>query len=363
MATYNKRKDKSGKWRYTAQIRINKKNKKPYTESKTFSTKTAAKDWANMREIQLKESANFEAAIFEGTTFEKLIKRYSKEVGGPDGFEKSKQSHLNFLQKQEISESDVRDVTAADFVEHLRLRALNVQPATALNDLVYFGVVMKHARVAWSIPFDLQILSDARTTAKNAGYIAKSKQRKRRPSDDELKKIINYFKGKTRSSYPMVLIIWFEIYSARRTGEMCRILRDEIYKKNKTFEARDVKHPNGSKGNDKTSRITDRGWEVIQAILKEVPDVDGRLFPFNPKTISTYFTNACKVLGIEDLHFYDLKHESMSRMAEDGLTIPQISEISLHNDWKSLQIYVNMKPRKDTRLEFCPINGYKDVEV
>ena len=47
------------------------------------------------------------------------------------------------------------------------------------------------------------------------------------------------------------------------------------------------------------------------------------------------------MLDIHDLHFHDLRHEGCSRLAESGLSIPEIQQVSLHDSWSSLQIYVN----------------------
>ena len=75
------------------------------------------------------------------------------------------------------------------------------------------------------------------------------------------------------------------------------------------------------------------------------------LVPLNNRSISASWTRACKVLGIEDLRFHDLRHEAATRLAEDGLTIPQIQRVTLHDSWGSLQRYVNIRRRAD-RLDF-----------
>ena len=68
------------------------------------------------------------------------------------------------------------------------------------------------------------------------------------------------------------------------------------------------------------------------------------IFPHNSKTISKYFTDACKSLGIVDLHFHDLRHEASSRLFEKGLTIVQVQQITLHSNWATLSRYVNLDP-------------------
>ena len=49
-----------------------------------------------------------------------------------------------------------------------------------------------------------------------------------------------------------------------------------------------------------------------------------------------------KQAGIDDLRFHDLRHEAATRLAEQGLTVPQIQQYTLHDDWNSLKRYVNL---------------------
>ena len=44
-----------------------------------------------------------------------------------------------------------------------------------------------------------------------------------------------------------------------------------------------------------------------------------RIFPYTTDAIGAAFTRACKLLGIDDLHFHDLRHEGVSRLFEAGL--------------------------------------------
>jgi integrase len=64
----------------------------------------------------------------------------------------------------------------------------------------------------------------------------------------------------------------------------------------------------------------------------------------NSKTVGSYFTSACKMLGIKDLHFHDLRHEATSRLFERGFSIVQAQQITLHSSWATLQRYVNLNP-------------------
>jgi integrase len=73
------------------------------------------------------------------------------------------------------------------------------------------------------------------------------------------------------------------------------------------------------------------------------PRADKVIFPYKAKTISDIFARACKVLGIEDLRFHDLRHEGVSRLFEMGKTIPQVAVVSGHRSWQSLQRYTHLR--------------------
>ena len=106
-------------------------------------------------------------------------------------------------------------------------------------------------------------------------------------------------------------------------------------------------------------KITPECMEVIEEVLKpdtrermlELGYSDQLLFPLDSKTIGTYFTRACHILGIEGLRFHDLRHEAATRYAEDGFTVPQLEQITLHTSWNTLRRYVNIHHRED-RLIF-----------
>jgi hypothetical protein len=49
------------------------------------------------------------------------------------------------------------------------------------------------------------------------------------------------------------------------------------------------------------------------AIVQRQPRVSDRIIAYNPRTVSAYFTDVCKVLGIVDLRSHDSRHEGTSQ--------------------------------------------------
>jgi integrase len=81
-----------------------------------------------------------------------------------------------------------------------------------------------------------------------------------------------------------------------------------------------------------------------QAIIAGLPKVQGAICPYKPQSVSAAVYRACKIVGIENLHLHDLRHEGVSRLFEAGLDIPRVSMISGHVSWGTLRRYTHLKP-------------------
>jgi hypothetical protein len=95
---------------------------------------------------------------------------------------------------------------------------VNVGPSTVGNDLSHLGAVFAVAK-AWAYPLDQTAMNDAFVVAKRLGIASKSRERDRRPSLEELDKILECFGERLKrrpSPIPMQKIIGFAMFSTRR---------------------------------------------------------------------------------------------------------------------------------------------------
>lgn len=353
MGTIVARPQKDGTVRYKAQIRIMRAGKTIHNESRTFSKQAMAKAWMLKRETELEQPGAIDASRHSGVSLGTLLQRYLDEV--LDGFGRTKREHIKQLIGMPLAREPAMGLTAPRLMEHIQWRrGQGTGPSTIANDLVWLRIAMRYAADAWGWPINLESLETAARAARASRQIAKPRRRNRRPTPEELEKLDAYFASRPqreKTSPPMRLVMWLAIYSCRRQDELTRILWADMDRESLTYLVRDLKHPDGSAGNDKIALLPERGWEVIEAI----PQTDARLLPYKSETISASFTRACKVLGIDDLRFHDLRHEGASRLAEDGSTIPEIQQVTLHESWSSLQVYVNMKVKRQRRVDFTPM--------
>lgn len=365
MGTIAQRKLKDGTIRYRAEIRINKKGVPVFKESQTFGTKRAAANWIGKREAEIDENPGilFGQESLRDLTLYDAITKYLAEVG--DQYGRTKTYSLKLIQKLPIAQNMVAEISATHISSHVFLRKkgidkLNLQPiatSTLQHELLHIRGVLSHASIMWDLKVDLASFDKTTAQLRKTRQISSSQKRDRLPTFEELESLTEYFVRKWNQScysYPMHLIMWFAIFSCRREAEITRMQLGDYDEDNKIWNIRDLKNPNGSKGNHKEFSVHEDCQQFIHLLLDE--EVRNRmlkrgydenlLVPLSPKTIGSEFRNACRLLGIDDLHFHDLRHEGCTRLAEKGMTIPQIQHVSLHDSWSSLERYVSVKVRK-----------------
>ena len=93
--------------------------------------------------------------------------------------------------------------------------------------------------------------------------------------------------------------------------------------------------------------LSDGKMAEALGVVQRQPRTSDRIFPASTDAIGAAFTRACKVLGIEDLHFHDLRHEGISRLFELGWSIPHVATVSGHRSWQSLKRYTHIRQRGD----------------
>lgn len=341
MATIVARPRKDGTIGYTAQIKIKRGGKVVFSQAQTFDKEATAKAWVKKKEAALAKPGALEAAAKKGGTVGDLIDRYvglfQKDIG------RTKAQVLAAAKRFEIAGLEAESVTSANVVEFARALSDGRQPQTVQNYLSHLSAVFRVARATWGVDIDRNVMRDALDATKHFGLTAKSGRRERRPTVEEMTRLMQHFEAKTRhrNSMPMQRVVAFAMFSARRQEEITRIRWADL--EPGRVLVRDMKHPGDKRGNDQ--------WCVLppeaEAIARAMPQVAPEIFPFSTDAISAAFTRACKTLGIEDLHFHDLRHEGASRLFEQGWTIPRVAEVTGHRTWQSLQRYSHLRQTGD----------------
>lgn len=252
---------------------------------------------------------------------------------------------------------------SSDIIAHCQWRATQpirrgsdktVQPQTINQDITYLRSALDYAASGWDMPeITAKAIEDAMPKLVKFGLIAKSRPRDRRPTREEFKALEDYFKtpsgrGKARE-IPMHVIQEFQVWSARRISETCRIKFEDVNEEKRTVIVRDMKDPKKKKGNDVEVPLLGRAWEIVEPRLKAwkergSPAVE-RIFPYNSKSVGAAYTLAKKELGIKNLRLHDLRREAASRLFEAGYSVQEVMLVTGHKTpMMLLRVYTKLKP-------------------
>jgi integrase len=318
--------------------------------SQTFHLKEDARAWALEAEYRIdKGDAPSPVRASRLQTFGDLIDLHiadMKDVGKAPG--RSKEATLIML-KRRLGALKTTALDRECLVKFGRKRAAEgAGPMTVSMDMGMIRLVVSHAAAVHGLPVPVEPIDLARIALKRLGLTGKSNERDRRPTDEELAKLIDHFDGNPRQIIPMGRIIKFAVATAMRQEEICRVIWSDLNTRTKMLTIRDRKDPRAKKGNDqRIPLLAVSGYDAV-ALIEEQRAIraneDERIFSYNAKSVSNVFTRACQALEIEDLHFHDLRHEGTSRLFEAGYRIEQVSLVTGHKDWKMLRRYTHLKP-------------------
>lgn len=336
-------KQKSGSWR----VQVRRKGR---SVSETFVRHEDAKRWAIDAERQIdRGEMPSTSRIAKLKTFGDLIDLHiadMKEVGKAPG--RSKDATLRML-KRELGSSYLGEIDRDRIVRFGRARAAQGAGPTTLGiDIGTIKLVIQHAAAVHGITVRVEPVDLGRHALKRLGLVGKSKERDRRPTDDELEKLFACWDANDRQLIPMSRIVKFAIATAMRQEEICRVTWQDLNARTKMLTIRDRKDPREKRGNDqRIPLLAVSGYDAVALVEEQRAiraNADDRVFPYNHKSVSASFTRTCKELEIDDLHFHDLRHEGTSRLFEAGFEIQQVALVTGHRDWKMLRRYTHLRP-------------------
>ena len=185
MATIRTRRRQNGSLAYLAEVRIKKDGRLVHRESKTFDKRRAATEWAAKLEKYLNKPNGVphrQHQVLIGS-LRRILAKYRKEVSEVRPMGRSKTAHIKFLENSELASFDVRDIKTSDLIAHVReRRKAGAGASTVNNDIIWLRVILRYARAAWEVPFDLSIIDDAYSVLRAEKLVSKSRVRTRRPT-------------------------------------------------------------------------------------------------------------------------------------------------------------------------------------
>lgn len=325
---------RDGKWR----VRITRKGHPCI--SRSFDLKRDAEIFAAVTEADL--ARGLFRAKDTITTLRALVVRYRDEVTPHKRGSRQETYLLNAILRPESVAASmmarlVAEISPADVARWRDARLKQVKPATLAREWATLGHVLSHAEREWSIPLPNG------NPFRQARKPQVLNQRDRRVRDDELDAIC----AVTESAH-LAALVRLAVETGARRGELLALRWSEIDLKRRT-----ARLPTGTtkNGHARVLPLSPRALAVLEAMPRRP---DGKLFDLRADSVTQAFSRAVAHAKriytgedagfLEGVTFHCLRHEALSRLAEQGWGATEIASVSGHRTLQLVQRYVHHRP-------------------
>jgi len=347
MATIRERKDAQGNKSFHVQIRL--KGFPPQTKS--FDSKTIAKQWAAQVETDLRAGRYMQRVEAERHTVRELIDKYRREV------------LLTRKPQREADQGPILDWWSNKLGAYSLAELTPALIGASRDELAATPTATGKPRAAATVVRSLATLSHVLSVAAKEWQwleispmpkVAKPRvnnERIRHLSDDERDRLLDAA-SQSANAYLYVIVV-IAISTGMRYSELMHLRWRDI-------TLREHEDDYGLVLLNQTKNGERRGIPLTGVALKEVRrlfaehaktrkgvfDPDALLFPSGaepgqPVQIRKSWDTTLKRAGIENFRFHDLRHTTASYLAMGGATAPEIAEILGHKDLKMVKRYAH----------------------
>lgn len=224
MAYYSieKRQRAEGTTRYRCTVGVRKNGEYLYRESKTFTKQNQATSWGVRLVSELETHGVPSESSVGDLTIGDLIDKYITHPIISANLGRSIKGVLNLLLRNELAKILLSSIQPHSFIEHCRYRAsIGASPSTVSQDVTYLSSVLTSPKPLFNIDVNQEALNVARSTVTKMGVISQSKRRSRRPSREEIDRLMQGLAARIEASAkstPFADIFLFSILSCMRVG-------------------------------------------------------------------------------------------------------------------------------------------------
>ncbi len=338
---------KVGDYQWEARVR-----RKGYpTIGKTFAYKEDAEDWGRDQETAMKKGTWKDPRLHFDTeivTLKDALRKYASEVSSEKKGEKQELVRLRKWEEHSIANLPIGQVTGQHLFKHIQERKREGKASNTIRlELSLLSRVFEVSRKSFGV-------SELKNPVKDIDMPSGSRERDRRCSDEEFKKILAELNKVCRNA-DIPRVVEFALHTGMRQSEIIGkaatttkpatlgLTWENINKKDSTAFMPDTKSPTG-KERSRTVPLFDPALDIINALPRPIDG--GKVFNVTQDGLIRAFSDACKRAEIDDLHFHDLRHEFTSRLIETGWGMHEVMAITGHSTAEMLRRYTHIKAAK-----------------
>lgn len=277
-----------------------------------------------------------------------LMERYIVEVApGHKGGDVEVSRMRRLMRTEAFVDKKLAALATEDLQDFINDRLTEVAPATVDRDIDIISQVLNYAHDVWKI-------APAESPMDGLRRPKYFNERDRRLKGDEEARLLAAAHADENEFIEPAIILAIE--TAMRRGELLSLTIENIF-----FEERYAYLPDTKNGRSRKVPLSSRAIGVLKA-LPAKPSVPLLNLSENALKIA-FFRRVLPRAKIKDLHFHDLRHEAISRLAESGqFQLIELQAISGHRDTRMLTRYAHLcsgkLSEKMDRLQVGTITQY-----
>lgn len=295
-------------------------------QSETFPTKTAAQAWASQLEADI---ATGKAGGIPNKTFGDLLTRYAEEVSPTKRGERWERLRIGLTLRDPVASVHLRDFDSRAVAAWRDRRLTQVSAASVHREWNLLSNACTIAVREWKWLKDNPMREVKRPTEPEA--------RDRLATDDEIERLL-FALGYDHGAAPVTVTaragaaMLFAIETAMRAGEIAGLTWANV-----KLEQRYCKIEGGKTSAAK--RDVPLSAEAIR-IIEQMPKDAATVFSVTTAQIDALFRKAKARAMIDNLHFHDMRHLAITRLAKKLDVLP-LARMVGHRDLRMLMIYYN----------------------
>lgn len=209
---------------------------------------------------------------------------------------------------------------------HPRTPGKTVGPATVKLELMLLSHVFSIAITEWGLDHLTNPVLKIRKPKTPPG-------RSRRLSPVEERKILRA--AIRHPNHELYAIIVLALETAMRQGEILALRWENVSWKKRTVFLLLTKN-----GDAREVPLSRAAYAILCNHM--TPAAEGRVFSYSTAGLKSSWRSFILGLGIQDLHFHDLRHSSISSLMERGLNTMEVASISGHKSMAMLKRYTHL---------------------
>ncbi len=303
--------NRNGIW----QARITRKGHPAVTKS--LPSRIEAQRWAREIEVEIERGSYQSRTEAERLTFAEIITRYLKEVAPSLKGYKDDLIRLTALKRNPLTCYKMVALTPEKIAAFRDERLTKVSAGTVIRELSCFSAIINHSRREWriNIPNPVELVKKPKSP----------RGRNRILTDVEIARLTEELKPTGRRSIWMLPVVELAIATAMRRGELLALRWADIDITQRVAFLHDTKN-----GESRSVPLSTAAIRLLESIPQSIT---GRVIPLTNCALEAAFKKATQRAHLEDVHFHDLRHTAITKMAN---FLPNLIELSAVTGHKSL---------------------------